>query len=468
MRQHGSPWAWCLLFLLLSPLDVALSGGYAVGTAHAPWPADRQRPPVPYLAACRASMGQHSALQTETAECQTQGVEARLPCKAFPFLLSRQALPGRDVHLQHDEAQGIEARPSPLTCQQARKDKLVCEKGWEARLPPHQRSSPNKDRRKEQAGRNAWLSVSLCRRARARPSPHRTLYCACSGRTALHPQMRWPFGIKEAIATQAVARHPCNPPAFATQSVAARPPTLLLVIAARGAAARLVTMSWLSRSDREMEEQIETALYVIEPWPRAKTGGRFVEVYSAGYQTMESRAGVHGTRPVERTDYSRGINLVNAADDALVKTAINGILPRANRNIATPASLVDARQLQDGGRVRELKKHSGIHPDNLQTSVWDHAFEGIAEAAFLSFVILLQEACTAAPGAAAWSYITVRLFFFCRAGRHRSVLMAWLFAHWLARSTTSAVDAPDARQPSITRGSACWRWAKRLTSGTEC
>ena len=26
----------------------------------------------------------------------------------------------------------------------------------------------------------------------------------------------------------------------------------------------------------------------------------------------------------------------------------------------------------------------------------------------------------------------MRLFFFCRAGRHRSVLMAWLFAHCLA------------------------------------
>ena len=179
-----------------------------------------------------------------------------------------------------------------------------------------------------------------------------------------------------------------------------------------------------------MDEQIETALY--EQWPRPNSGGRLVEVYSAGFQTMESRAGVHGTRPVERTDQSRGINLVNAADDALVKTPINNILPRMNRDIATPTSLVDARHLQDGARVRDLKKHSGVHYGNLQTSVWDQAFEGIAEAAFLSFIILLQEACTAAPGAAAWSYITVRLFFFCRAGRHRSVLMAWLFAHWLA------------------------------------
>ena len=67
-----------------------------------------------------------------------------------------------------------------------------------------------------------------------------------------------------------------------------------------------------------------------------------------------------------------------------------------------------------------------MHQDNLQTSVWDPAFGAIAEAAFLSFVILLQEGCTAAPGAASWTYITVRLFFFCRAGKHRSVLMAYL------------------------------------------
>ena len=59
-----------------------------------------------------------------------------------------------------------------------------------------------------------------------------------------------------------------------------------------------------------------------------------------------------------------------------------------NRDIATPTSLVDARHLQDGARVRDLKKHSGVHYGNLQTSVWDQAFEGIAEAAFLSFIIL--------------------------------------------------------------------------------
>ena len=132
------------------------------------------------------------------------------------------------------------------------------------------------------------------------------------------------FGIKEAIATQAVARHPCNRPAFATQSVAARLPTLL-VIAARGAAARLVTMSWLSRSDKEMDEQVEVALY--EQWPRPNSGGRLVEVFSAGFQTMESRAGVQGSRPVERTDLARGVNLTNLADEAMVKTAVNNILP---------------------------------------------------------------------------------------------------------------------------------------------
>ena len=179
-----------------------------------------------------------------------------------------------------------------------------------------------------------------------------------------------------------------------------------------------------------MDEQIEVALY--EQWPRPNSGGRLVEVFSAGFQTMESRAGVQGSRPVERTDLARGVNLNNPADDAMVKTAVNHILPRMNRDVATPTQLVDARQLQDGGRIRELKKHSGVHPENLQTSVWDQAFEGIAEAAFLAFIILLQEACTAAPGVAAWSYITVRLVFFCRAGRHRSVLMAWLFSHWLA------------------------------------
>ena len=189
-------------------------------------------------------------------------------------------------------------------------------------------------------------------------------------------------------------------------------------------------MSWLTRSDQGMDEQIDVGLY--EPWPRARGGGRMVEVYSAGFQTMESRAGVHGTRPVERTDAARGVDLTNTADEAMVKTAINNILPRINRNIATPTQLVDARQLQDGGRVRELRKHSGVHYENLQTSVWDYAFEPIAEALFLAFIVLLQEACTAAPGVAAWSYITVRLFVFCRAGRHRSVLMAWLFAHWLA------------------------------------
>ena len=131
--------------------------------------------------------------------------------------------------------------------------------------------------------------------------------------------------------------------------------------------------------------------------------------------------------------------------------------------------------------MRELRKHSGVHYENLTTSVWDYAFEGIAEAAFLSFIILLQEACTAAPGAAAWSYITVRLFFFCRAGRHRSVLMAWLFAHWLASlgvpTRLSHMSGPmydigcgcsGCRQTSMTSESADWRWGKPLISGTAC
>ena len=151
------------------------------------------------------ALNQNSALQTETAECQTQGVEARLPPAAFSC--SRQVRIGTAVSLQHEEVQGVEARPSPPTCMQTRQVSFECLKGWEARLPPKRSST----------------------------------------------------------------------------------------------------------------------------------------------DTYKSRA-------------CRGINLVNAADDALVKTAINNILPRANRNIATPTSLVDARQPQDGGRVREPKKHSGNPP----------------------------------------------------------------------------------------------------------
>ena len=295
------------------------------------------------------------------ADCQTRVVEARPPHTAFSLLLSRQAQLGRACNVQQEEAQGVEARPSPLTCQQAQKGNLACLKGWGARLPLHQQNRPEAEKRREQAGRHAMLSFNLCERARARPSPHKGLCCACSLLTALHPQMRWPFGIKAALATQAVARHPCTPPASATQSVAARSPApspATQSVAARPPA-RAVNVSWLSRSDREMDEQIETALY--EPWPRPNSGGRLVEVYSAGFQTMESRAGVHGTRPVERTDQNRGINLVNASDDALVKTAINNILPRMNRNIATPTSLVDARQLQ-GRRSRARPQEAQRRP----------------------------------------------------------------------------------------------------------
>ena len=76
-----------------------------------------------------------------------------------------------------------------------------------------------------------------------------------------------------------------------------------------------------------MEEQIEAALY--EPWPRPTTRGRMIEV-----------------------------------------------------SVETPTSLVDPRPLQDGGRIKELRRHSGVHQDNLQTSVWGPAFDAIAEAAF--------------------------------------------------------------------------------------
>ena len=137
---------------------------------------------------------------------------------------------------------------------------------------------------------------------------------------------------------------------------------------------------------------------------------------------MESRAGVQGSRPVERTDLARGVNLNNPADDAMVKTAVNNILPRMNRSVATPTQLVDARQLQDGGRSSRAQASTAAftrrtcrRPCGIR-----HAFEGIAEAAFLAFIILLQEACTAAPGVAAWSYITVRLAVLLQGGAARA------------------------------------------------
>ena len=244
------------------------------------------------------------------------------------------------------------ARPSHPHRQHSTKGQLSCWKGWGARLPPQHVGIAGTwaEREGTQAGRHTRREATTCMSARARPSPQN---CMLQLSFLLSPpfkhQMRWPFGIKEAIATQEVARQPSTPPAFATQSVAARLPTLPPA-AAVAPAARLVTVSWLSRSDREMEEQIEGALY--EPWPRPASGRCMVEVYSPGFQTMEARAGVQGSRPVDRTDQARGINLVSAADDELVKAAIRNILPRMNRNVENPTSLVDARPLQDGGRYR--------------------------------------------------------------------------------------------------------------------
>ena len=136
--------------------------------------------------------------QIRNALCRTRVVEARLPRTAFSLLLSRQAQLGSVFDMQHEEAQGVEARPSPPTYQQAREGKLACLKGWGARLPPHQQNRPEAEKRRKQAGRHAVLSVNLCKRARARPSPHQGLCCAGSLLTALHSQMRWPFGIKAA------------------------------------------------------------------------------------------------------------------------------------------------------------------------------------------------------------------------------------------------------------------------------
>ena len=165
-------------------------------------------------------------------------------------------------------------------------------------------------------------------------------------------------------------------------------------------------MSWLSRSDKEMEEQIEVALW--EPWPRPASGGRMVEVYLAGFQTMEAREDGHQQHLAPHEQECGHPHL--------------------------PGRCSAAPGCGKGEGAEAAQRHSSGYI-NLQTSVWDlafEAFEAIAEAAFSSFIILLQEACTAAPGVAAWSYITVRHFFFCRAGRHRSVLMAYLFSHWLA------------------------------------
>ena len=98
-----------------------------------------------------------------------------------------------------------------------------------------------------------------------------------------------------------VARHPCTPPASATRSVAARSPApspATQSVAARPPT-RAVNMSWLScRSDKEMEEQIETALY--EPMAaaeqrRAPCGSVFGRVPNYGIPGRRARHPPGGT-----------------------------------------------------------------------------------------------------------------------------------------------------------------------------
>ena len=295
-----------------------------MGTAHAHPAARRHLPPVPTLAASIASSSQLSTLHAEGMRCRTAVVETRLPHLDSSILKHRQAQTlDVDCLNRHGQREVVEARLSHPHGQHVLKSHTSCQGVAVAQLPPERVCVA--DTWDEWGGRKGCRHVGKAALSgvmvKARPSHlHDLSPLSLMLFLPFKHQMRWPFGIKEVIATIEVARRPSTFAASATPSVAARLPTHPLAAAAC-AAARLVTMSWLTRSDREMEEQIENALY---------QRGRMIEVYSAGFQTMEQRAGVHGTLPVERADQARGLNLVSAADDELVKTAIRNILPRAN------------------------------------------------------------------------------------------------------------------------------------------
>ena len=169
LRKPGSPWKWCFLFLLLNPLLIALSGSYAVGTAHAHRPAPRHRPPVPSHDAREASGSQHSLLPVGKDSFLTEVVAARLPHSAFPLRTIRQAQTCNVFIIQHVQLEEEGARPSPPRRQQTQRGRLACLTGWGARLPP-----PNRcriDIKKGRADRREWHQVSLSLGGRARTSP---------------------------------------------------------------------------------------------------------------------------------------------------------------------------------------------------------------------------------------------------------------------------------------------------------
>ena len=138
MKQHGSPWAWCILLLLLSPVLVCLSGGAAVGTAHSHPAARRRLQPVLTLAASIASRTQLSILHAEATRCKTDVVEARLPHTAPSILKHRQAqLQAIGWSERHGRRRMVKTRfstPSGTLCW---RDKPHA-RGWRGPGPPPQ------------------------------------------------------------------------------------------------------------------------------------------------------------------------------------------------------------------------------------------------------------------------------------------------------------------------------------------
>ena len=173
MRKHGSPCTGLfLLFLLLTPLVTAVSGNVAVSPAHAHRPAFRHGQAVPSPAACAAASHQHCVLKVDSTGGRHHRVEARPPHNPPPTSLSRQAWAGSVSDVQQTQAKGARARLSPLTCQQERKGKHTCKTGWAARLPPHQRSRPDRADIEAQAGRHQLVQVG---EGTALPTPNLAL-----------------------------------------------------------------------------------------------------------------------------------------------------------------------------------------------------------------------------------------------------------------------------------------------------